>query len=102
MLRTKMLNGGVRLPDLADSLYQFPAPERYGTCRVVMLRGAMDSSAEEARGIHVNRGHPSARQPARILVGSDGASARLLDFAATVYGVSARFVRSFMRLSTFR
>ena len=47
-LRSRMRNGGVRFPNLANGLYLFSAPKHFAARGVVMRKDAMDSSAEEA------------------------------------------------------
>ena len=85
MLRPDVRNGGVRLSGLANGQSQFSHPNQFEACRAVLLKDAMDSSFEDARGIvrkiHVIWGRTSAHQLKRILVDTGGAKRRLLQFA---------------------
>ena len=88
-LRPKTRYGGCRLPDLANVLYQFPAPEYSDARKAVMLQNPMDSSAERCEKNSCELpvwGHGAARQPGRVLASADGANRHLSDLVDAVLG----------------
>ena len=76
-----MPNGGVRFPHSAGGSYQLPVPEYFHVPVALMLKDAMGSSFQGAKGIarklHVTWDHTSAHQLARTPVGAERADARL-------------------------
>ena len=80
-----MRNGGDCFPDLADGPNQRSAFKHVDSRRAESVKVAVDSSAEEARGvatiIHVKLGQASAHHPKRPLVCAAEVSKHLLGFA---------------------
>ena len=85
VLRPRMPRGCARFPNLADGQYHFLALGHFDVCKAAVRTDAMDSSAENARGVakklHVNWGHTSAHQLKRTLVHAERANNRLSDSA---------------------
>ena len=77
--------GGRRFPNAKDGSYQFDLSQTLSLCEAVASGDAADSCLPDPTKIiakpHVGYGHSSAHQLKRVLVGSDGATMGLINFA---------------------